>query len=154
MPVTRNLPAGRHRLPALPAMQLVPTTDPIAGGILARVQGGRFHMKPQPGFWLVRLGKGTPPSPACIRWCETTAEPDEPDNEMERSPFLAAFIHEMPVAMGRVWDWRGQPITEQEYRYRCALTDWAQKHAPDLPEAEPTKRVNLAQAAPIYRRKT
>jgi hypothetical protein len=109
---------------------------------------------PTEGHWLIRLVRNGPPVPACIRLVQTTVEPGEPTNHMERSPFLAAFINDEPVAIDRVWLVRGRPINEGEYRYRCAVTDWAIEHAPDTPEATPTKRVDLARIAPIYRRKS
>ena len=108
---------------------------------------------PAEGHWLIRLVRNGPPVPACIRLVQTTAEPGEPTNRMERSPFLAAFINEEPVDIDRVWLVRGHPIAAAEYRYRCAVTDWAIRHAPETPEATPTKRIDLARIAPIYRRK-
>lgn len=110
--------------------------------------------KPECGYWLIRLIRNGPLVPACIQRVQTMHEPGEPENTMERSPFLAAFINGEPVHIDRVWMVRGQPIAEAEYKYRCALTDWAQQHAPDMPEATPTKRIDLAQIAPVYRRKT
>lgn len=108
---------------------------------------------PLPGYWLIRLIRNGPPVPACIKVMQTTHEPGEPENRMERSAFLAAFINGQPVDIDRVWMVRGQPITQQEYEYRCAVTDWAMVHAAQSPEAQPTKRIDLAHTAPVYRRK-
>jgi hypothetical protein len=108
---------------------------------------------PQPGFWLIKLVKNGPPVPACIRWVQTTHEPGNADNPMERSRFLAAEINGQPVDIDRVWLVRGREIDGGEYRYRCAVTDWAMDNAPESIEASPTKSFNLATAAPVYRRK-
>ena len=102
--------------------------------------------QPETGHWLIRLVKHGPWVPACIALVETTAEPGEPENIMERSPFIAAFINGEPVDIDRVWLVRGQPITADEYRFRCAVTDWAMANAPESPEATPTKRIDLLQA--------
>lgn len=114
----------------------------------------RAISKPQPGHWLIRLIRNGPLVPACIRRVQTTHEPGAADNQMERSAFLAAFINGEPVDIDRVWMVRGQPISRQEHDYRCAVTDWAMQHAPETIEAQPTKRIDLAHTAPIYRRKT
>jgi hypothetical protein len=105
--------------------------------------------RPEVGFWRLRLVKGGPLVAACIRWCETDAEPDEPSNDMAgtRSPFLAAFINDQPVDMDRVWHYRGEPIDEATYRFMVADAAWAAVHAPADPAARPHERVNIRQLA-------
>lgn len=104
-------------------------------------------LDPKPGYWLIRLVKGGPLVPACIRIVETTFEPDEPSNDMRgtRSSFPAAFVNDEPVDIDRVWLTRGAPITADEYAFRCADAAWAVKHAPNEPAARPTQRVDLRQ---------
>lgn len=106
--------------------------------------------QPQEGYWLVRLVKGGPRVPACIRKIETKAEPGEPANRMERSSFLAAFINGEPVAIDRVWEVRGEPITRQEHDWRVAITDWSMVHAPTTPEANPTEPIDLSKLPPVF----
>lgn len=105
--------------------------------------------QPEPGWWLVRLVKGGPLAAACIRVVHTTCEPGNEANDMTgtRSPFLAAFVNDEPVDMDRVWMTRGEPITEAEYKHRCAVAAWAKAHAPNDPAAKPHKRVDLMTAA-------
>jgi len=105
--------------------------------------------KPEPGHWLVRLVKGGPSVPACIRWCETTVEPGEPSNLMHgtRYRFLAAFINGDPVPLDRVWLTRGTPIDRAEHDFRVADTNWAMTNAPAEPAARPTERVDLRQTS-------
>ena len=99
---------------------------------------------PRPGYWLVRAAKGGPTVAACIRVVTTTAEPDNPDNVMaERSPHLAAFILDEPVALDKVWHWRIKEIDEAEYRYQCDAAVWAKRFSPDEPIANPRKKVDL-----------
>ena len=71
--------------------------------------------KPQTGFWMVKLVKGGTEVPACIRLLTTTTEPGNPENVMERSPALAAFIGGKAVPMDEVWLRRGRSITAAEY---------------------------------------
>lgn len=98
--------------------------------------------RPKPGFWLLRLVKGGPDVAACILRLQTRHEPGEPQNQMERSPFLAAFINGEPVDLAAVWERRGRAITEAEHCYRVALTDWAIQNAPHEPAARPTEAIN------------
>lgn len=106
----------------------------------------RIMDRPVPGYWLIRLARGAPLVPACIRLIHTTSEPGNPDNAMERSPFLAAFVSDEPVDMDRVWLTRGEPIPKIEYLYKCADAAWAKEHAQDEPAANPRKPVDLLQS--------
>ena len=107
---------------------------------------------PEPGYWMIRLVKNGPLVPACIRWVQTGAEPGEPENVMERSPFLAAFIDEKPVDIDRVWNWKGsgRAIAATEYSYRCADAAWAREHAPTEPAANPKKQIDFTEIDPIF----
>jgi hypothetical protein len=100
---------------------------------------------PEPGFWRLRLAKGGPLVAACICVVETTTEPGNAGNDMAgtRSPHLAAFVLDEPVAMDRVWHWRLEPITENEYRFQCATAAWAKKFSPEEPIANPKSPVDL-----------
>lgn len=93
----------------------------------------------------MRLTKGGPWVGACIRYEETTVDPDFPENDMTgtRPRFLAAFIDDKPVALSDVWEWRGETITEAEYRYLCALSKHAVQYEPSMPEANPRQAINL-----------
>lgn len=71
--------------------------------------------KPEEGWWLVRTSQKAPWCPACIRLIETWHEPGIPENRMQRSPHLAAFISGRPVATAEVWNRRGKVITREQY---------------------------------------
>lgn len=100
--------------------------------------------RPEPGHWAVRLVRGGPAIPARIFWAQTTHEPGNPENRMERSPFLAAEIGGEVADVDDVWLRRGTPITEAEYRYRVAEMQWAKEHAPREAVARPRQRVDFA----------
>jgi len=56
---------------------------------------------PQPGYWAMTLCKGGPAVAACI----------------ERRPtgFLIAKINGEVVTLADVWEWRGRPITKEQF---------------------------------------
>lgn len=115
----------------------------VCGDGDAAVKETRDITAPQPGFWAMKLAKRGVEVGACIRWEETKHEPGEPANAMERSRFLAAFINGKPVALHEVWHRRGRAIDVAEYRRLVADRAWARQHAPHLPEAEPSRPVDL-----------
>jgi hypothetical protein len=108
----------------------------------------RQLVSPQPGCWLIRLTKGGPRVAARIWRVETVVDPDFPENGMvgTRSPFLAAEINGEIVDIDKVWLVRGEPISEQEYRWRVADAAWAATHAPDEAIANPRKKIDWLQA--------
>jgi hypothetical protein len=105
---------------------------------------------PEPGHWLIRFGRDRPAVPACIRWVHTTHEPGLPENPMERSPFLAAFIIEEPAGLDEVWDRKGEPITEAEHRYHVDNARWAKAYAPREAIARPRQRVDWSTQPPPF----
>lgn len=115
----------------------------------------------RPGYWLARRRVGPrgsygPLVPAAIILIQTDAEPERPDNFMERSPFYAGFFAGEPVsvwalqqathATGEMIIRREREIDRAEYLYRLADLAWAKQHAPDEPAAQPHRAVNLMQA--------
>ena len=100
--------------------------------------------RPEPGHWIVRLVRGGPAVPARIFWAQTTHEPGNPENVMERSRFLAAEIGGEVAEVDDVWLRRGTPITEAEYRYRVAEMQWAKEHAPNEAVAKPRQRADFS----------
>lgn len=105
---------------------------------------------PEPGFWMIRLAKNGPEVPAAVKRLQTTYEPGNPTNLMERSPFIAAFIRGEVVAPARVWETRGRSISELEYEYQLRLARWANVTDEITPLAEPTKAVDLNAIPPLF----
>ena len=116
-----------------------PGVSPWAG------RAGESPSHPRLGFWRIRLAKNAPLAVCCIR---TVEEPEE-DVWWESSPNLAAYILDEPAPMERVWTWRGEAITEAEYRYQCALVAHCREHEPNDPLANPRRPVDLTKLAPI-----
>ena len=115
---------------------------------------------PRPGYWLarVRLGPGHygPLTPAAIERIETTHEPGCPDNPMERSPFLAAFLAGEPVSLWTLYQTNHTAperfvrleteISRSEYEYRLADLKHAKAWRPKDPTGQPKKPVDWLQA--------
>lgn len=106
--------------------------------------------RPQPGYWMIRLVKGAPEVPACIQYEQTTHEPGNPENLMERSAILTARINGDVVRMDRVWLRRGRSITKAEHDFQVADARWAAKHSPGEPKANPDRPVDLNSIPPIF----
>ena len=103
----------------------------------------KYRNKPEPGYWLMKLGKGTVESPCSIQLEQTTHEPGNPENVMDRSPFLVARINGEPVDIELVWERSGRAITKAEYLYHIADAEWLRQHQPDHPKANPTQKVDF-----------
>ena len=79
---------------------------------------------PQPGFWMVKIEKGQPDVPACIRYESTTHEPGDPSNVMERPAHLVAYVAGNPIDPQAVWETRGVAITAEQYKINLANLLW------------------------------
>ena len=106
--------------------------------------------RPEPGSWAVRQTKGGVEVAARIFWCGH--EPGEPTNLLER-PFLDAEINGERVPPSRVWERRGRPLSEADYRWMLADRAWAREHAPHDPAANPHQPVDwLTAPIPSFKR--
>jgi hypothetical protein len=112
------------------------------------------------GYWLIQLGKNYPPIPARVWWCDH--EPGNPENKLDRPPFLMAEIAGEPADPLDVYaaverrprDKRPmvpiRPLTiERTYAYLVADLRHAQRWRPDDPLAQPRRRVDLTRIAPL-----
>lgn len=58
-----------------------------------------------------------------------------------------AEINDEPVDLYRVWPaCAREPITEAEYRHLAELESWGRTHAPDGPQANPRRPIDLLSA--------
>jgi hypothetical protein len=89
---------------------------------------------------------------------ETTRDPETGD-PLDRPWYWWAEINGevagdvSPVPSDNVWTIAlyGTPISAADYDHMLAVRDWARAHAPDEPEANPHKRVNLNDMAALFR---
>jgi len=118
-------------------------------------------LRPQPGFYVLRLKRGAPLVPALIyQVCpmvipQPTAvdgpHPDDWCRPVDRSRGYGAQIDGKRVDVDRVWFtrslWR---VSGDEYAFRIGpLRQWAQAN-PDMPEARPERAVDLAALPPLF----
>jgi hypothetical protein len=127
------------------------TTQPIASRILIR---------PEPGFYLMRLRGGAPLVSALIyQLCPMVVpqpgvlggpHPDEWCRPLDRSRRLQAQIDGKDASLDAVWTARSlRPVSAAEYRFRLGpLRHWARRTG--MPEARSRRRVQLAELTPLF----
>jgi hypothetical protein len=104
--------------------------------------------QPQEGYYRTRLVRGGPLVPVRI-WFGPPNDPvtGEP---LDRSPRWQALVNGREHDAAAIWNWcAGNPITGAEYDYMLRVKDWAERHAPHEPEANPYQSVNPRAAAPV-----
>ncbi len=113
---------------------------------------------PRPGFFKLRIVKGGPFVGAELRY-GPARDPETGGIMSERSYQWETWIGGKmvadpspdPVKAGvfRVW-LSGTEILEAEYRYLIADREWCARHAPEKPEANPTRAVKVADLPPSH----
>jgi hypothetical protein len=124
-------------------------------------RNARVLIRPKPGFYVMRPGRGGPIAPAIIwQLCPMVLpqpnavsgpHPEDWCRPLDRSPVLRAQINGKPVPIDRVWTARSlRPIRATEYAFRIGpLQQWA-RSGPTMPEANPDRPVNLASLPPLF----
>jgi hypothetical protein len=153
-PDSLSIKPGEHqRFLALPEPGLIPT-------VRAR-PAARVLIRPEPGFYVMRLARGAPLVPALIyQLCPMVMpqpsvagepHPDDWCRPLDRSPKYRAQIDGKPIAIDQVWTARSlRAISPAEYQFRIGeLRQWARVR-PRMPEARPQLRVNLAVLPPLF----
>lgn len=114
--------------------------------------------RPELGFYTMRLVKGGPIVPAVIyQPCPFLmpgdgVDPDDWFTPQDRSWCYQRLgrIADDPADADLIWERSRARIGAEEYRHLMAVRDWAVKHRPDMPEAEPRKQVRLAEMRPLF----
>lgn len=105
--------------------------EPIEGYYATRLRFGAIRVG-------VRIFYGPPSDPV-------TGE------ELDRSWRWQAHVNGRYVELDTVWPkCAGDPIDEAEYRYLCRLQRWGEQHAPDSPQADPTRCVDPLQSPILF----
>ena len=91
------------------------------------------------GYWMVRAHAKAPERPAMIQLCDH--EPGNPDNKLDRPPYFVAMLGGIDCdpyeIVGMPY---GREITEAEFRYQTADTQWRTQYASDsVPSARAVK---------------
>jgi hypothetical protein len=124
-------------------------------------QAPRILIRPEPGFYVMRLRCGVPLVPAVIyRLCpmvipqpttSTGPHPDEWCRPLDRSPRYEARLDGKRVDIERVWTARSlRRVSLQEFEFRLGpLRQWARRN-PSAPEARPHRPVDLDTIPPLF----
>lgn len=105
---------------------------------------------PIPGTYKMQLVKGGPWVPVRI-WRGFPVDPDTGETREAGGYIWRALINGYEANIWRAWPFCGrQPIDQAEYRYLLDLNAWAQRYAPDSPEANPRRPVKLEEQRPLF----
>ena len=97
--------------------------EPIAGFYRMRLRSGGV-------FVGVRIWHGAPLDPV-------------DGTELDRSHRWQAQANGRPINLERVWPACAcEPIGSAEYAFLVAQQAWGEEHAPDSPQADPTRRID------------
>lgn len=111
-------------------------------------------LEPPGPYYAVRLVKGGIRCPAHI-WYGPPLDP-ETGEPLDRSWRWNAVVNGQPQDPERfinivgnfahIW---GDPISRAEYEFLLEDRKWCAEHAPDLPEANPTRTIDVTKMPPI-----
>lgn len=100
---------------------------------------------PTPGFYRTRLRSGAVYVGVHI-WFGPPKDPATGE-EMDRAARWQAEVNGRYVDLATVWPGCARdPINAQEYAYLAAQQAWGERAAPQSPQADPTRRVDLLTA--------
>jgi hypothetical protein len=119
--------------------------DYTASAISTRTFDGFDPDVPIAGYYRFKLVSGGHPVAVHI-WHGPPHDPDTGE-EMDRGWRWQATVNDKPVDLDRVWPKCAEDkIDEAEAKYLTGLQEWAEKHAPNSPQANPNQRINLLTA--------
>jgi hypothetical protein len=138
---------------------------PAEGSLSSRWVAGRpaarILIRPQPGFYVMRLRPGAPLVPAIIyQPCPMVIpqptnvagpHPDDWCRPLDRSARYEAQLDGKRVDLDRVWTARSlRRVCRQELEFRSGpLRRWAREN-PNAPEARPHRPVDLDAIPPLF----
>ena len=100
---------------------------------------------PQEGFYKRKLVKGGVFVPARIWWYS----PIDENGDLTGDEVLQAEVDGKYADAYEQWQWLcAHPISEAEFNFLTAQRQWAQKHAPHEPYADPRKPVDWLNGVP------
>jgi len=164
-PIT--LPASPQLFPMAPRReQGIPRTWATPESLLGAQWGAerpaaRILIRPQPGFYVMRLRSGAPLVAVVIyQLCPMVIpqpltvggpHPDDWCRPLDRSRRYEARLDGKRVDLDRVWTARSlRPVSHAEFEFRSGpLRRWAREN-PSAPEARPQRPVDLAAIRPLF----
>ncbi len=122
---------------------------------MAEISQFRPIGEPEPGFFKIQLRRGAPFVGAIIyKPCPMVPSIfeigyDEWCQPYDRPQLLCADAGGRDISVDRVWI-GGTRISKGEYLYLVHDAEWCHLYAPEDPRANPTRRVDLGEMAPIF----
>lgn len=109
-------------------------------------QPGYNSDTPTAGHYRMALVRGGHPVGICI-WHGPPHDPVTGEL-LDRSHRWQATANGAPIDLERVWPrCAHEPIGQAEHDHLVRLQRWGERHAPDGPQANPTRRIDLLDAA-------
>lgn len=115
------------------------------GACQAATSKGFNPDQPIEGYYRFKLRSGAVPVGVHI-WFGQPLDPvtREP---LDRSLRWQAMVNDRDIDIDRVWPaCADAPIDAREYAYLTSTEKWARENAPDAPQANPNKRINMLTA--------
>jgi hypothetical protein len=148
-----------------PAQGMLRVSKGAGGSVPARPgaarPAARVLIRPQPGFYVMRMRSGAPlvavviyqlcpmviPQPTIV----VGPHPDEWCRPLDRSVRLETQLDGKRVDLDRVWMARSlRPVSRAEFEFRTGpLRRWAREN-PSAPEARPHRPVDLGALPPLF----
>ena len=142
-----------------------PISGPADGWVASRRVAARLAarvlIRPQPGFYVMRMRSGAPLVPAIIyQLCPmvipqpmtvTGPHPEEWCRPLDRSRRFEAGLDGKRVEVDRVWTARSlRRVSGAEFAFRSGpLRRWAREN-PSAPEARPYRPIDLGAIPPLF----
>lgn len=109
------------------------------------------------GYFVVRLVKGGPLVPArIVRLCHCTPvggdeqRPHDWTEDCDRFPGCVGEVAGEPADASLIWETRKAEIPAERYAHLMRVREWAIRHAPDLPEANPRQPIDLNKLRALF----
>jgi hypothetical protein len=107
--------------------------------------------RPQPGTYWTRLVRNGPRVPVMI--CVMAAVDPETNEPLDRSPTMLCLVagEDRTADIMDIWTrCAGNQITADDYHLMMAQMSWAIEHAPDHPDANPRRPVDVRKTPPAF----
>jgi hypothetical protein len=114
--------------------------------VLMPIDQTRNVGKPEPGWFLIRLVRKGPFVPAKIDFSPEAGWHATVDGV---AGAIASHNPGEASDVFRIWH-GGVRIDQEEYDFRMARKNYAQRHAPDLPEANTRRAIDVRRLPPLW----
>lgn len=95
--------------------------------------------RPEVGFyWIRRVRKGV-------------KVPVEIGRYSDKFSAMICLVGGEPADIQATWEWcAGNPISRADYNHMMATKEWAEEYAPEQPEANPFRPIDISKLPPAF----